>query len=328
MTSSFAPLDLRRRRLLLGAAAQAAAITATTLATGPARAQTFPSRPLRLVVPFPAGGPTDAVAGSVIVEDKPGAVGLLGYEEVRRSPPEGYTLLSLVIPAVLNFHFLRRPFSVNRDLTPIGLISTQFNVMVVNPEAADMADVKTLPQLLQLARAKPGAIAYGSAGQGSLGHLTTARIAKQAGVTMLHVPCRGAQPAMTDVLGGQVPTMLADSLTGLPHLRSRRIRALAVTSAQRVPELPTVPTLLELGFPGMVATPWSGLATTPGVSVPIQARLTEALKAALGSPALKAKITSLGMTPHYLDPVAFATLVDSDFETYGKVIRENGITPE
>ncbi|HSV44893.1 MAG TPA: tripartite tricarboxylate transporter substrate binding protein, partial [Ramlibacter sp.] len=324
----------RRRALLLSS-------SGLLLGTPFAQAQTqdFPSRPLRLVVPFPAGGPTDAVARllgaelavqlkqPVVIENKSGAVGQLGHDEARRSPPDGYTLVSLVIPAVLNYHFLGKPFSARRDFTPIGLIATQFNVLVVNPAAPDMAGIASVAQLLALAKARPGQLAYTSAGQGSLGHLTTSRLAQLAGTQLLHVPYRGAQPAMLDVLSGQVPVMLADSATALPHLRSGKLRALAVTSAQRVKELPDVPTLVEQGYPGLVATPWSGLAATPGLSPAVQARLTEALKAALASPVLQEKIQAMGMTPHYLGPAEFAALADSDFETYGRVIRDNAITP-
>ena len=305
-----------------------------------AQAQDFPSRPLRLVVPFPAGGPTDAVARlvgaemaiqlkqPVVIDNKSGAVGQIGHDEVRRSPPDGYTLVSLVIPAVLNYHFLGKTFSARRDFTPIGLIATQFNVLVVNPASPDMAGITTVAQLLALARAKPGQLAYTSAGQGSLGHLTTARLAQTAGAQMLHVPYRGAQPAMLDVLSGQVPVMLADSTTALPHLRAGKLRALAVTSAQRVKDLPDVPTLVEQGWPGMVATPWSGLAATPGLAPAVQARLSDALKAAIATPAVQEKIQAMGMTPHYMNPSEFAALADSDFEVYGRVIRDNAITPQ
>jgi tripartite-type tricarboxylate transporter receptor subunit TctC len=332
MTRTHPSLRPRRRALLLACAGLAAAPWGL--------AQDFPSRPLRLVVPFPAGGPTDAVARlvgaemaihlkqPVVIENKSGAVGQIGHEEVRRSPADGYTLVSLVIPAVLNYHFLGKPFSARRDFTLIGLVATQFNVLVLNPAAADMAGVTTVAQLLALAKTHPGKLAYTSAGQGSLGHLTASRLAQLASAQMTHVPYRGAQPAMLDVLGGQVPVMLADSATALPHLRSGKLRALAVTSAQRVKELPDVPTLVEQGYAGMVATPWSGLAATPGLNPAVQARLTEALKAALASPALQEKLQAMGMTPSFLAPGEFAALADNDFETYGKVIRDHGITPQ
>lgn len=324
----------RRRALLL----TWTGLIATPLAG--AQVPDFPNKPLRLIVPFPAGGPTDAVARligaemavhlkqPVVIDNKSGAVGHIGHEEARRSPPDGHTLVSLVIPAVLNYHFLGKPFSARNDFTPIGLVATQFNVLVVNPSATDMAGVTSLAQLLALAKARPGQLSFTSAGQGSLGHLTATRLAQMAGTRMTHVPYRGAQPAMLDVLGGQVPVMLADSATALPHLRSGKLRALAVTSAQRVKELPEVPTLVEQGYPGMVATPWSGIAAPPGLSAAAQARLTEALKAALASPAVQDKLQAMGMTPHFLGPVEFAALADNDFETYGRVIRDNGITPQ
>ncbi|HSV35079.1 MAG TPA: tripartite tricarboxylate transporter substrate binding protein [Ramlibacter sp.] len=324
----------RRRALLLASAG----LLASPLAQ--AQAPDFPSKPLRLIVPFPAGGPTDAVARlvgaemaihlkqPVVIDNRSGAVGHIGHEEARRSPADGHTLVSLVIPAVLNYHFLGKAFSARSDFTPIGLVATQFNVLVVNPAAADMAGVTTVAQLLALAKAKSGQLAYTSAGQGSLGHLTTTRLAQMAGTRMTHVPYRGAQPAMLDVLGGQVPVMLADSATALPHLRSGKLRALAVTSAQRVKDLPDVPTLVEQGYAGMVATPWSGIAAPPGLSPAAQGRLVEALKAALASSVVQDKLLAMGMTPHFMGPADFAALADNDFETYGRVIRDNGITAQ
>jgi tripartite-type tricarboxylate transporter receptor subunit TctC len=334
MSLTSRPANRGRRKLLLASIGTLAAPWAA------AQAQAFPSRPLRLIVPFPAGGPTDALARivgaelaaqrkqPVIIENKTGAVGQIGHEEARRAPPDGYTLVSLVIPAVLNYHFVGKPFSARRDFTPIGLVATQFNVVLINPAAPDMSGITTVAQLLALAKTRPERLAYTSAGQGSLGHLTMSRLAQQTGGQFTHVPYRGAQPAMLDVLGGRVPVMLADSATALPHLRSGKLRALAITSAQRVRELPDVPTLVEQGFAGMVATPWSGLAATPGLPPAVQARLTEALRATLALPAIQEKIEAMGMTPHYMSPSDFAALADSDYETYGRVIRENGISPQ
>ncbi|ROZ69217.1 tripartite tricarboxylate transporter substrate binding protein [Ramlibacter sp. WS9] len=326
-------LNARRRSLLLASAGLVAASVARAQAD-------FPTRPLRLVVPFPAGGPTDSVARlvgaemavqlkqTVVIDNKSGGVGQIGHEDVRRSPADGYTLVSLVIPAVLNYHFLGKQFSAARDFTPIGLIATQFNVLVINPALPDMAGVTTVAQLMAAAKKRPGGLAYTSAGQGSLGHLTGARLAQMAGAPMTHIPYRGAQPAMLDVLGGQVPMMLADSATALPQLRSGKLRALAVTSSQRVKDLPEVPTLVEQGFPDLVVTPWSGLAASPGLSATVQARLAAALKAAMDSPAVQDKLQGMGMTPHYLNPSDFAALADADFATYGRVIRENGIAAQ
>ena len=202
---------------------------------------------------------------------------------------------------------------------------TQYNVLIVNPQARGMAEVTTVPQLLAVARATPEGLSYTSAGNGSLGHLTVARLTNLTGVRMVHVPYRGAAPAINDVLAGQVPVMFADSTTAGPHIRSGKLRAIAVTSAQRVAELPQVATLIEQGYAGQVVTPWYGLAAPAGTPADIVARLATALKATVAQPEVQDKLRALGLTPQYMPPDEFTAFVNREFEVWSKVIRDNQI---
>lgn len=320
---------LNRRQLIATAGVLAA--------SGRVGAQMYPSRPIRLVVPFPPGGPTDAVARylandwqsrsgwQVIVDNKPGASGFIGHEEVRRQPPDGYTLMSLVNPAVVNYKFLNRPFVLPGEFTPLGRVHTQYIALVVNPKVAGMQDVHTLKDLLAVAGKASGRLAFTSAGNGSMGHLATLAICNRAGVTMTHVPYRGDAPAISDVLGGTVPVMHASSGTALPHIRSGRLRAISVSSATRAKDLPDVPTIEESGFPGIVATAWSGLVAPSGISAELVDRLTQSLRDTVANPAIQQKLQESVLTPDYLPPREFADFVNRDFALWSKVIADNKI---
>lgn len=317
----------RRQLIALGA----------TLAAGHSHGQDYPSRPIRFVVPFPAGGPTDIatrvlaadwqtrLGWNTVVENKSGATGYIGHEDVRRSAADGYTLMPLVVPAVLNYRFLNKPFVLPDEFTPLGQIYTQFNVLLVNPAVAEVAGVRSAKDLFEAARAAPGRLSYTSAGNASLGHLTTTLLCSMAGVTMLHVPYRGDAPAVNDVLAGTVPVMFASSTTALPHVRSGKLRAVAVSSAARAAELPEVPTLSESGFAGVSAVPWCGLVAPPGLPAALVSTLAARLQESVAQPAVMQKLHNAGMTPHHLAPQAFADFVNQDYVRWGRVITENGI---
>lgn len=313
---------------------------AAAFMTVPVQAQSFPSKPLRVLVGFAAGGPTDLIARivapemqarlgqSVIVENRPGASGAISIDAVKKADPDGHTLVMLVTPTVLNYHFLGQAFDAAKDVAPIGMIYLPYNIIVTNPQVAAVASIRSLSDLVAAARAAPGALNYTSAGNGSMGHLTAERISNTSGIKMQHVAYKGAGPAVQDVLAGIVPVMFGDSTTVLPHVRSGRLRALAVSSASRQRDVPEIPTLGESGYAGMVADPWGGLATTPGTPQAAIDRLSGDLKAVLERPEVIDRLrSSAASIATYMSPRDFAAYANRDFEVWGKVIRDNGIKP-
>jgi tripartite-type tricarboxylate transporter receptor subunit TctC len=303
-----------------------------------AQAPAFPSKPLHMLVGFAAGGPTDLIARivapemqarlgqPVIVENRPGASGAISIDAVKKAEPDGHTLVMLVTPTILNYHFLGQSFDASKDLAPIGMIYMPYNVVAINPQVPVVASVRTMTDLIGVAKAAQGALNYTSAGNGSMGHLTAERIKNLTGVQMQHIAYKGAGPAVQDVLAGTVPVMFGDSTTVLPHIRSGRLRALVVTSAVRQRDMPDTPTLGESGFPGMVADPMGGLATTPGTPPAAINRLTADLKVVLDKADVQEKLrSSAASIATYMTPRNFAAYVNRDFEIWGKVIRDNNI---
>ena len=252
------------------------------------------------------------------------AVAQQGYPN-RPIRQDGYTLMPLVTPAVPNYHFLNKPFSLPTEFTPIGMVYTQYIVMVVNPAVKEMAEVRTLKDLFALAKADTNKLSYTTAGNGSTGHLTTSLLANLSGVSMVHVPYRGDAPAMNDLLAGTVAVMFGSSTTVLPYIRSGRLRPPAVSSSTRQTELPEVPTLIESGFPAVVAMPWNGLVGPPGMSAELASRLSQAVKETLATPDIQQKFSAAGLTPTYLPPREFTDWVNKDFATWSKVITDNNI---
>lgn len=320
--------QLNRRQIV-------AAGMAATLGT--AYAQDYPSKVIRLVVPFPAGGPTDAISRHLandwqtrlgwrlIVDNKPGATGHIAHEDVRRQPPDGYTLMALVNPAVVNYKLMAKPFSLPSEFAPLGRVYTQYLVVVVNPQAPGMDKVHTLKDLMSLAKEKGGNVSFTSAGNGSMGHLSTLALCNRAGVSMTHVPYKGDAPAINDVLGGTVGLMNSSATTALPHIRSGKLRPIAVSSASRVPDLPDVPTFAESGFTDIVAAAWFGLVAPPNMPAPLVDGLTKALKDSLSTPTIQQKFQDTGVTPAYLPPTEFGEFVNRDFSLWSKVIVDNNI---
>lgn len=338
---------LRNMKVMAGGAARRSTVAFALMggviglsSSAHAQAPAFPSKPLHMLVGFAAGGPTDLIARivapemqarlgqSVIVENRPGASGAISIDAVKKAEPDGHTLVMLVTPTVLNYHFLGQTFDASKDVAPIGMIYLPYNVIAVNPQVTAVAAVRNLADLIAVAKATQGSLNYTSAGNGSMGHLTAERIKNLTGVQMLHIAYKGAGPAVQDVLAGTVPVMFGDSTTVMPHIRSGRLRALVVTSAARQRDMPDTPTLGESGFPGMVADPMGGLATTPGTPPGAISRLTADLKAVLDKPEVQEKLrTSAASIATYMTPRDFAAYVNRDFEIWGKVIRDNNIKP-
>jgi tripartite-type tricarboxylate transporter receptor subunit TctC len=289
-------MSLRRRHLLLAGA------TAGLVRPAPAQAQAearFPSRPLRMVVPFAPGGITDILARAaaeglarelgqpIVVENRAGAGGNIGSEFVAKSPPDGYTLLA-VGPAVMGIAkplYSRLNYDPDADFTCLGLLGAQANVMLVSARALPEP---TLPALLAAARAKPGEIAFASSGTGSLTHLTAELFAADAGLRMVHVPYRGSPPALSDLAAGQVAMLFDAVTTALPLHHGGQGRIVGIATRERHADLPEVPSLVEAGFPNLDVPNWFGVFVPVGVPGPATARLQDALAQVTGSDSYRA----------------------------------------
>lgn len=314
------------------------AILAATLplCAAPVFADTFPSKPIRLVVPFPPGGPTDTAARiigqklsdalkqPVVVDNRPGASGTIGAEGVARSPADGYTLLVLATPTLLAPHLInRKSFDLFKDFTPIAAAYDLPIVMVVNPQA--LPDVTDLQKYIAQAKAKPGAMNYTSAGNGSFGHLSTELLKSLGDFKVQHVPYKGSAPAIADLLAGQVPMMFSDMIAALPHIKAGKLRPIAVGSAQRVSFTPDVKTVAEQGFKGFDATAWGGFLAPAGTPKEVVARLSDELKAALADPAVQEKMLGAGTVAAYMPADKLSARMRDDYKKWGKVIQDNGI---
>jgi len=311
-----------------------AALVVTALPWLPCVAQaqtTYPSRPIKLIVPVVAGGGADAVARMVtekmaatlgvpiVVENKGGASGSIAAIEVARAVPDGHTLLECFVathstnPAVLNIKY--DPVA---DFAPVGMIAQTANVLVV-PETSK---AKNLQAFLAQAKAQPGAMSYASAGNGSATHLIMAYLENQAHVDLIHAPYKGAAPAMQDVLGGQVDAMFPSLTTALPHIQSGKLRALAVASSRRDPLIPHVPTVAEQGFAGFSAIQWWGLCAPAKTPQPVIARLNKALNDALALPDIQSRLHDMAAAPLPLTPVQFGSFIRSEVAKWTQLVRE------
>ena len=303
------------------------------LAVAPSLAQDFPSRPVRIIVPFSPGGavdgPTRVVAQEltkrlgqqVVVDNRPGAGATIGTEAVAKSTPDGYTLLlasqTNAISATL---YTKLSFNPIDDFAPISLIGREPGVVVVHPSLP----VKTVQELIELARSQPGQIDYASSGNGSGQHLFAAQLFAMAGVKLNHVPYRGSGQATTDLIAGVVKVGVPGLAGMLPHIKSGKLRALAITGSHRSPQLPDVPTLAESGYPGYSAYVWLGLLAPKGTPAAIIDTLNREVVAALGTPEVKgymanASIEALGSTP-----AEFGTFFRAERDTWARVIQATG----
>jgi tripartite-type tricarboxylate transporter receptor subunit TctC len=326
-------MKLPHRRRVLHLAAGAAAFPAVSWI---ARAQTYPSRPVRIVVGFPAGGGIDIVARlmgqwlserlgqPVVIENRPGAGGNLGVEAVVRAPADGYTLLwansanaiSATLYEKLNYNFLR-------DIAAVAGVVRVPQVMEVNPSF----QAKTVPEFIAYAKANPGKLNFGSAGNGSALHVAGELFKMMAGVDMVHVPYRGGAPALTDLLGGQIQSMFDNVTASIEHIRAGKLRALAVTTATRWEGLPNIPTVDEF-VPGYEASIWWGIGVPKGTPAEIVDKLNKETNAGLADPKIKARLAELGGTVLAGSPADFGKLVAEEIEKWGKVVKFAGIKPE
>ena len=321
----------RMRRSLLTLAVLAAA--------GGASAQTWPTGPIKLIVPFPAGGSVDMVARAVgkhltetlgqpvVVDNRAGASGNIGAEIAAKAPADGHTLFvsSSGVLAANQFLYKRTGFDTLKDFTPVIRLVNQPNILMVHPSVP----VKDVKELIALAKAQPGKVTMGSAGVGTGQDIAARQFSSMAGVSVLHVPYKGGAPALNDLLGGQIQTMFETSPTALPYAREKdgKLRAIAITSAKRSPLLPNLPTVAEAGIPGFDSVTWIGMvapAGTPKAVVDrLNAELNKGLQGAMGKQFAEISLDPIGGTPQDM-----GNIIRKDSAEYGKILKAAGVEPQ
>jgi tripartite-type tricarboxylate transporter receptor subunit TctC len=300
-----------------------------------AHAQSYPTRPIRIVVPFGPGGFTDvaarilqkelapAIGQPIVIENKPGAGSTIGTTDVARSAPDGYSLVMISTTHVISPHLYKQmPYDPIKDFTPVMKLAEGPYVLVVHPSLP----VKNVADLIALAKAKPNTIDYASSGNGSAQHLVGALFVTMAGAPLSHVPYKGSSQAMNDVLGGIVKVSFVGVPNALANLQAGKIKALAVTTKKRYAELPDVPTLDEAGVKGYDATVWLGLLAPPGTPRDIVDKLNTSITKILSTPDARKLMASAGVDVATSSPEDFATLMQSELERWGKVVRATGAT--
>jgi len=312
----------------------AAALLAVA-AGGAIAAEAFPSKPIRIVVPFAAGGSTDLLArhigqrlneamkNPVVVDNRPGGGAVIGADHVAKSAPDGYTLLmgTNTTHAVAPHLYSKLPYNALRDFVPVTEVAFNPQFLDVHPSIP----VRSVKELIALARARPAQLNYGSAGAGSASHMAMELLKSTAKIDITHIPYKGTGPAMAELLGGHLSLMFDVVLTTLPHMKAGKIRVLGVSSLQRVDVAPEVPTIAESGLPGFEALVWFGLFAPAGTPNEIVGRLSKELMAIVRDPRIRETFASQALTPGGAPPADFAAKVRGDYEKWGKVIREAGI---
>jgi tripartite-type tricarboxylate transporter receptor subunit TctC len=307
------------------------------LLAGSVSAQTYPTKPVKIVVPSAPGGGTDIVARllaqsfskalgqNFIVENKPGAGNLIGIETVARAPADGYTLLFVASPLVLNpILFKKVNYDPIKDFSPISLAATAPNILVVHP-STPATNVK---EWVELAHKGQNKLSYASAGVGTSPHMSMELFNAMAGIQTLHIPYKGTTPAVTDLLGGQVNAMFSNALTVMPHIQSGKLRALAVSGNRRLELLPDVPTVMEAGIAQYVSLQWYGLLAPAGTPSAVIQTINREMVKALQSKDIKDKLASEGAEPAGSTPTEFANLIKNDFDKWSKVAKSSGIEPQ
>ena len=296
----------------------------------PVHAQNYPVRPVRMIVPFSPGGATDvparilaqrlseAFGHQIVIDNRPGAGGVLGAEAVAKAPPDGYTLLLTATTHVISASLYKKlPYDAIRDFAPIVLIGSGPNVLTVHPSLP----AKNVRELIALAKARPGKIDYASSGNGSAQHLFGALFMSMADVRMMHIPYKGSAPATTDLIAGQVSVGFPGIALVLPHTKAGRLRALAVTSAERSKAMPDVPSIAEAGVPGYAATLWSGLLAPRGTPPEIVQKLYDEIAKILKQPEVESAYLATGTDVTISNPEQFGRFVRAEYDKWAKVIK-------
>jgi tripartite-type tricarboxylate transporter receptor subunit TctC len=308
------------------------------LVSGAAFAQAYPTRPIRMLVPFSAGaGVTDIMARlvgqhlgvslgqPVVIENRPGAGGVPGTEAASKAAPDGYTvLMTNVAHAVNPYLYPKLPYDPVKDFIPVTLVNTAPLMLVVHPSVA----AKSVKELIAHAKSHPGALNFGSGGVGSTPHLSGELFKSLAAIDVVHVPYKGGAPALNDLIGGQLSFMIENMPGTLPFVKGGKLRALAVTSPQRSPLEPSLPTMVEAGVPGYEVVGWNGIVAVAGTPPEIVARLHAEVAKILHTPEVKQRLAALGAEPVGNTPEEFGAFIKAEMARWGKIIKEKGIRSE
>src|SRR5262245_29286415 len=320
---------------------QALASLATLAAAPWVRAQSWPAKPVRIVVPFAAAGTTDIIARALapelqrafgqpfVVDNKPGAGGNTGAAEVAKSPPDGYTLLMGTVGthAINPALYPKMPYDHVRDFAPITLCAGVPNVLVVNPATAQRYNISSVADLIRAAKANPGKLNVASSGNGTSIHLSAELFKSMTGTYMVHLPYRGSGPALIDLLGGSVDLMFDNLPSSLPHIKAGKLKALAVTSAVRSSVLPDLPTIAEAGGPalkGFEASSWFGLLAPAGTPADVVTRVQQEVAKSLATAAVKERLVSQGAIPSGNTPAEFVRHIDAETKKWAQVVKVSG----
>ncbi len=315
-------------------AAACLVLAATCLVAAPAAAQSFPNRPVKLVVPFPPGGPLDTVGRtiaqklteawgqSVVVENKPGAGGNIGADAVAKSPPDGYTVVmgALSTHAVNPSLYPKMPYDAVKDFAPITLVAITPNVLVVNPALP----VNSVQDLVAYARANPGKLNFGSGSNGSAGHLAGELFKVDTGTDIVHIPFKGGAPATQALLAGETQFMFDNLANAMPQVKAGKLKALAVTTAQRSKLAPELPTMAEAGVPGFDITTWFGLLAPAGTPPDVIAKWNADVVKILNSPDMRERLTAAGAEPAPMTPPEFAAFIQRELARYARIVKASG----
>jgi len=313
------------------------AFLVASLAAAAAQAQTWPSKPVRYIVPFPPAGATDILARimaerisgplgqPIVVENRPGAAGNVGTEMVARAPADGYTILqATAAQAISETLYTKRTFSFERDLAPSAMIARMPNVMVVNPSVP----AKSVAEFIALAKSKPGKLNFAASGSGTSLHMAGEMFKMMTGVDIVFIPYKGSGPALADLMGGQVDLMFDNLTAAIGHIRSGKLRALAVTTTARYPELPDLPTMQEAGVPGYEVTAWFGIMLPKGAPKGVISRINGEVNKALLQADMKEKLLQQGALATAWTPQEFGSFIHDEVVKWGKVVKASGAKVE
>ena len=310
-------------------------VALTVLASGMVFGQTYPTRPIRIVVPFSAGaGVTDimarlvgqhlgpAIGQQVVIDNRPGGGGIPGTEIVSRTTPDGYTLLMTNVALAVNqYLYPKLPYDAVKDFMPVTQVNSAPLMLVVHPSVA----AKSVQELVALAKSRPGQLNYGSGGVGSTPHLSGELFKSISGIEAVHVPYKGGAPALSDLVGGQLSFMIENVPGTMPFVKAGKLRALAITSAKRSALEPALPTMAESGVPGYEVIGWNGLVAVKGTPPAIVTKLYTEVAKVLRAPQVTQRLTALGAEPVGNTPNEFGAFIKAEMARWGKIIREKGI---
>ena len=307
------------------------------LVSGDVSAQSFPTRPLKILVGYSPGGPADALARiaaqilaeglgkPVVVENRPGAGGTIATSAAAKATPDGYTLVATATSDVINPLFNKQVhYNIETDFTPVGLVASAPNVLVVHPSIP----VRSTQELVEYGRAHPGILNYGSAGVGTVSHLAGALVAERARVKFVHVPYKGTAAAQVDLLSGRLQFMFDSIISALGNAKAGKVKALAVTSPERWPSAPEIPTMAESGFPGFNMTAWFGLMAPAGTPAPIVSRIAEVLSKGLQSVEVRDRIAAIGAEAGRMTPAEFGRYIHAENTRWKKLFADDLIRIE